>query len=354
LETTERQWTERLLKDRESLEAHHAVVVENVRLQQQRVDQAEVDSWRCRAMEAAQEAAAARPEELGRLVGVLIEQEKKLAHYSDQATGLCVEQLQREVTQLKGQLTVHMLQQQSNSAKGVRGENEVSDAVRRALPQFAVSNTGAETAACDVHARHASGSLLVFESKLKSVVTLGDVTKFVRDVDVLRVKEPQLGGALFVSLASTNIPHKGAFAIDIQHGMPVMYVGFDDAATRGWQLPLCIQLLWALAEHCRRETRADSLTNTLDTLRPWVTRLKKQQGAVEKAKAKFHAYVADTTQFLHVLEGETSELMGVMLALVGDAGDAGGDAVSGAGVSATAVQCDKSKKRGRTRASDKQ
>jgi hypothetical protein len=65
------------------------------------------------------------------------------------------------------------------------------------------------------------------ESKNKSIITRGDIDKFVRDIDSLVAKHTdKFIGAIFVSTSSINIPGKGSFTFEIVAKRPVVYIAF--------------------------------------------------------------------------------------------------------------------------------
>ena len=127
---------------------------------------------------------------------------------------------QRQTERLKG----------SNHVKGACGEAAVAAVFRRVFDNWSFINSSAEGAQSDfrLESPH-DGSVIVVEVKNKAVVTLGDVNKSVRDVRELLEKlgEGKLAGYAFISLRTTNIPHKGSLAIENVHGVPVLWYGID-------------------------------------------------------------------------------------------------------------------------------
>lgn len=328
----EAQWASRLDEGRKHWQAQQELIVDNARLQTPLAQQQELDDCKRRLLEAELQLKAEKEKQalLGKQAERIQSEQQRIRDeqrselellraearkFHDTTSKLCVSQLQTRIAQLQAQLQA---QTQSNSAKATYGEALVEKAVKESLPRFLVTNNSAETASCDVHATHPRGDLLVFESKNKSVIQKSDVDKFIRDIDALRRSKPLLAAAMFVSLNSGNIPHKGSFAIEVQYGIPVMWVGLDDPATRAWRLPLCVQILWALAKHRRGEQQGtDALSKTLDALRPWLKRLKTKQSLVERTKAKFQTHVTDMNRFLNTIETDNTELLNLILSLVG-------------------------------------
>ena len=165
----------------------------------------------------------------------------------------------------------------TNQGKGIAGEQAVAEALRRLYHDHEVVVKGGVEAHCqDVHLVLPSGGLLAFEVKNKRVIGKPDIDKFYRDMDDL-CTHSRCQGAMFISLGTPNIPHKGSFCVELRGGRPAMFVGFDDpetvdaAALRGHVAVL--MSLCTLAEASADEG-AQAMERLLARLAPQVERVR--------------------------------------------------------------------------------
>lgn len=114
----------------------------------------------------------------------------------------------------------------TNMVKGTIGENNIMNVLRETFTDCMIENTGKTSHACDVHMTLPEDKgKIVFESKYKSCIEKRDIDKFIRDVEEM---SGVVDGAVFVSLCSLNIPHKGDMYFEVVAGVPVLYIGFDN------------------------------------------------------------------------------------------------------------------------------
>jgi hypothetical protein len=74
-------------------------------------------------------------------------------------------------------------------------------------------------------------SLIAIESKNKRAITSSDITKFYRDVDNLTQQHGDaFMGAIFVSLATKNIPGKGDFRLESRAGKTLLFIATTTTA----------------------------------------------------------------------------------------------------------------------------
>jgi len=222
----------------------------------------------------------------------------------------CVAYLEDKV--VKQEQTIALLT--SHTRKGQAGENVVRHVVSQTLTAFEIEHKGHEAKSCDVWARK-DQLLLVFESKLKSIITSADVVKFQRDAAYLRTQ--CVSGAMFVSLSCLNIPNMGHFHIEVQNQIPLMYVAFAEMEQAERELPFFVHMLHTLAQHTQLDKGDSSLADVLEKMAPLLDRLQKRKQTVEKMRAQHTQSTAVLTSFLMDLEQELKTMTDVLMGMVG-------------------------------------
>ena len=239
----------------------------------------------------------------------IVELRQQLVGHLSDSQIMVNKHLQQRVEEQEKQLQLY---RKCNHAKGLMGEQIVSQWIRQALPHFSVEQKAEEAQMSDIHAVGPQ-QLLLFECKNKKVITTQDVDKFIRDIGVVKEQTvTPLWGAMFVSLQSRNIPHKGAFHIEWVHQIPVIYVGMDDAMQDTYMQRM-IELLYALGEHHAQE-QSDSYEAILDGLKPCLMQLYQLQSLCAKQKAHMKSWHANLIE----MEQECNSLYQTLLSLVGE------------------------------------
>jgi hypothetical protein len=160
-----------------------------------------------------------------------------------------VDALHREIEVLKN----------SNHCKGAVGEATIERALRAAFPTYEVRATHAIARSGDLHLVAPDGAYLLVECKAKQSIDRSDIEKFNRDVAIARSNETAAAadgaaearercvGGLFVSLLTSSIPLKGPVCLEREHGVPVLFVGFDDGAAAERDAPMFARVVMQLA-----------------------------------------------------------------------------------------------------------
>jgi hypothetical protein len=191
-------------------------------------------------------------------------------------------------------------------ARGRAGEGFVENVVAARYPSFDVRRCGHEARSMDIHV-HAGGvddpmasRFFAIETKVKARCTRGDITKFERDFDALHdAHGDAFAGAIFVSVASPNIPHKGSLALEVRSAKPLIYVGFHDADHElPAVLPLVVEVLLRLADRLR-EAAADPVDGAIVALQAAVRTFR---GFATVQSAVVQELVATVKKLLHRLE----------------------------------------------------
>ena len=235
----------------------------------------------------------------------------QIAELQSGTAATCLAYLEDKV--VKQEQTIALLT--SHTRKGQAGENVVRYVVSQTLTAFEVEHKGHESKSCDVWARK-DKVLLVFESKLKSIITSADVVKFQRDAAYLHETQC-VSGALFVSLCSANIPNMGHFHIEVQNQIPLMYVAFADMEQAERELPFFVHTLHTLAQHTLLDRGESSLADVMEKMAPLLDRLQKRKQTVEKMRAQHTQSPAVLTSFLIDLEQELKTMTDVLMGMVG-------------------------------------
>lgn len=191
----------------------------------------------------------------------------------------------------------------TNAVKGMVGEASIAEELRRTFADCEVGHTGKTAHACDLHMKLGGGpSTVVFESKYKSCIDKRDVDKFIRDVKQLRNTMPSdLLGAVFVSMVSANIPHKGSLSFEYIEGLPVMYVAYDDEATFkrdfGKHVKMFIPMCQYLKEHSVDDASdacmAQDILEDIKFLQGMMVKNKKR---MDDLKGRFQKYTHDAEE----------------------------------------------------------
>ena len=235
----------------------------------------------------------------------------QIAELQSGTAATCLAYLEDKV--VKQEQTIALLT--SHTRKGQAGENVVRHVVSQTLTAFEVEHKGHESKSCDVWARK-DKVLLVFESKLKSIITSADVVKFQRDAAYLHETQC-VSGAMFVSLSCLNIPNMGHFHIEVQNQIPLMYVAFADMEQAERELPFFVHTLHTLAQHTLLDRGESSLADVMEKMAPLLDRLQKRKQTVEKMRAQHTQSTAVLTSFLIDLEQELKTMTDVLVGMVG-------------------------------------
>lgn len=136
-----------------------------------------------------------------------------------------IEDLKAEIEQRERE--IHMLKN-TNMVKGTVGEAMIAEYLRRqpAFVDAVVEYKGKTPHECDLHMTLASGERFLVESKNKDAISKNDVDKFYADVAGSAENCPCVG-AVFVSIRTVNIPHKGSLKFELAHDVPVLFVAFE-------------------------------------------------------------------------------------------------------------------------------
>jgi hypothetical protein len=112
--------------------------------------------------------------------------------------------------------------------KGENGENRVQKILVSHYPAANIVDMSKVAHSGDMFFEH-MGIKCMVEVKNKKVISLSDIEKFHNDVNS---QEGKINCALFISILSPNIPHKGDFCIEI-HGIPCLYMHmYDDKSMK--------------------------------------------------------------------------------------------------------------------------
>jgi hypothetical protein len=113
----------------------------------------------------------------------------------------------------------------SNAAKGIKGENAIRDILLKNYPNYEVVDTSGQGAVSDLHLVSRTGDIIAVEVKYKVHVTNEDVSKSVRDIGHLKAKHgDKFKAYVFFSLQSHNIPKKGT-CFEVINEIPVVWYG---------------------------------------------------------------------------------------------------------------------------------
>ena len=116
----------------------------------------------------------------------------------------------------------------NNIVKGNIGEGLVRGLIAKHYTSFELQDTSGAGAMSDIHVVNGKEDRIVVECKNKASITLSDVEKSIRDIEVLNDKYgDKFVGYLFVSIRSLNIPRKGEFHFEMIKGKPVVWFGMD-------------------------------------------------------------------------------------------------------------------------------
>lgn len=188
--------------------------------------------------------------------------------------------------------------EKSNSGKGIAGEATLSEYLRLHFLENEIMDTSRQKHSCDMWMKLVGGSFVAVESKNKSIVTSQDVDKFLFDVEYMCNMHPdKFLGAIFVSLRSRNIPHKGDMHVELRQGRPVMFVAFesDEDLRESILLKRCVSLCCAFGQQSCSVSRSET-ESIICQLRPLlrnIDTMRKSLDAVKAANKRSMDNVAD-------------------------------------------------------------
>lgn len=179
------------------------------------------------------------------------------------------------------------LMSKTNAARGNLGEGIVTSALTDAFLDATITDTSKCKHAGDVHMRLADGRVVAFEVKMKGTVTRADVDKFMYDVKHLRETLEGFAAAVFISLASRNIPGKGDLCLEVCNGIPIVFIGFDDvgADDERFLVRVVNVLLQVQAEYASIDKRASNAADTINSFVGLIDNVRRLRAYADKARA---------------------------------------------------------------------
>lgn len=163
--------------------------------------------------------------------------------------------LKAEIQVLKG----------SNNVKGRVGEALLREVLQTSLTDWEVVSTGKTPHECDIHMINSAGEIIMVESKYKDNIAKSDMDKFTADIAHMEETKRPYIGAMFVSIKTPNIPHKGCVRLEVLNKRPVLYLGFRGEDELHQQL---IHYTRVFVQYCQAcaDARANNTNDEIDTL----------------------------------------------------------------------------------------
>ena len=189
----------------------------------------------------------------------------------------------------------------TNIVKGQTGEKSIIAVLQQHFTDAFVENTGKTAHLCDVHMDlPEQRGRIVFESKYKACIEKRDIDKFVRDIEEMVERKENVLGAVFVSMCSRNIPHKGDMYYERIAGVPAMYVGFNSQEEFDSVFGQYVRMFTGMCEMSKTEDTGDDKDNKisgmLEDFKFLHTMFVKNKKRLDDIKAKFMKYTQDVEQ----------------------------------------------------------
>lgn len=225
-----------------------------------------------------------------------------------------VKKLQCVIHELQAELTIA---KKSNMGKGNIGEHALSEWLRNNYIEFDVQDTSKLKAACDIHVAVNSKEFFAIESKNKSTITRNDIDKFYRDVQNLtELNSNAFLGAMFVSLATKNVPGKGDFYFELFQNRPVLFIGFNIVDNLNSDfMKRCISLLLQAAQSCKvLGEQATSVQDMHTKLAPMILKIQRIRKEVDSVKEM----AGNIIKSVDNMQDEANEVVTVMSSVLGN------------------------------------
>lgn len=124
-------------------------------------------------------------------------------------------------------ITASITKRTSAATIGIVGEEMIEQWVSELFNSAEIVNLTGQTSRGDLHVKIGSKTFLL-EIKNKTVIHKGDIDKFINDVNN---NKTNIHGALFVTLNTPAIPHKGDLSLEYIADIPVIYCYINDKQT---------------------------------------------------------------------------------------------------------------------------
>ena len=232
----------------------------------------------------------------------------------------------------------------SNAGKGNLGEDALMGCLRENFTDCEVLDASKIPCACDIHLvlpdTTTATTIIAVESKNKKVITNADITKFYRDVDnLIQQHEDAFLGAIFVSLATKNIPGKGDFRFESRAGRTLLFIAtttLRDASSSDIErdrdiafllkkaVPIIVQTYRPQRDHTSLSTAQDVKDKCNDIMRTEIDKATKRLSNIRDDVKKLRAAAAETHRVCERMQEEMGSIMeALMSALIDAAGVAG-------------------------------
>jgi len=199
-----------------------------------------------------------------------------------------------------------------NTVKGRIGEALLQEVIGATLTDWEVTNKGKTAHESDIHLTSAAGDLIIVESKNKDAIAKTDVDKFLVDIAYMDQTQRPCIGAVFVSIRTPNIPHKGHACLELMNKRPVLWVGFRGEEEVAAQLPLYMRVF---VQYCQvaKATAADVDTEGVFVA---VNEMFKTAQGLKTQVARLQRQHLDTTKTIAEIEKTIQGLFGGMEAFL--------------------------------------
>jgi hypothetical protein len=200
-----------------------------------------------------------------------LKEQLRLSTESAQCTQ--IEAFKKQIEQQCKQLELF---QKSNMGKGHRGENAVAAILKRTFTthEIDIKGGGNDPHATDIWIKDGDGKIIAVEVKNKDTVTKSDIDKLYRDIDdMVSLHRPVIGGVL-VSVASKNIPKKGAMHFEMHNKLPILFLGFDNDMELDSLLPSYMKMIMTLCTYDSRPSDM-SVEKIIEKITPLLSEIKR-------------------------------------------------------------------------------
>jgi hypothetical protein len=185
-----------------------------------------------------------------------------------------------------------------NIIKGREGEMMIKESLQEHFTDWVFEYKGKTPHECDLHMTSVQDDLVMIESKNKDAITKLDIDKFYNDIGYLAQQQRPCLGAVFISIKTRNIPHKGSHRLEMVNKTPVLFMGFLNEEELRMYLPQHVKAFVQLCYLMRQQMTDVNVDVLFQNMNQHFVSLVQEKTVIDKLKDQ----VQDMTKTIGDLE----------------------------------------------------